>query len=192
MVANFGLERVNKSPASFDPDKLYWLAGEYMRLLPIEERAAGVVPFLRRAGLIGDSVDEPTRQKIARVVEACGDRLKLFSDILLYGAPFFRKDPAYEPKALEKRVRKQGVPELLTEFRAILADAEPFEPPVLEEKLRMFCESRQVGAGVLIHGLRVSTTGTGGWARGVRLFGHSGERRNATADGPGIERKDER
>ena len=111
--------------------------------------------------LIGDSLlDEQSQQKIRRVVEACGDRLKLFSDILLYGAPFFRKDPAYEPKAIDKRLRKQGVPELLTAFRAILADAEPFEPLVLEEKLRLFCESRKVGAGVLIHGLRVSTTGT--------------------------------
>jgi len=27
MIANFSLERVNDSPASFDPDKLYWLAG---------------------------------------------------------------------------------------------------------------------------------------------------------------------
>ena len=31
MIANFGLDRVNDSPASFDPEKLLWLAGEYMR-----------------------------------------------------------------------------------------------------------------------------------------------------------------
>src|SRR5262249_928605 len=138
MIANFGLDRVNDSPASFDPDKLYWLAGEYMRMLPIEDRVAGVIPFLQRAKLIGDSVDDATRQKIKRVVEACGDRLKLFSDILLYGAPFFRKEPVYEPKAVEKRLKKQGVPELLSAFRGILADAQPFEPAVLEENLRAF------------------------------------------------------
>src|SRR5439155_24574712 len=110
MTANFSLERVNDSAASFDPDKLYWLAGEYMRMLPIEERVAGVVPFLRRAGLVGDAIDEATQRKIARVVEACGDRLKLFSDILLYGAPFFRPEPAYDPKAVEKRLAKGDAP----------------------------------------------------------------------------------
>ena len=160
MLANFGLDRVNDSPASFDPDKLYWLAGEYMRMLPVEDRAAGVIPFLLRAGLVIEPVDQSAQQKIRRVVEACGDRLKLFSDILLYGAPFFRADPVYEPKAVEKRLRKQGVAELLTAFRGVLADVEPFEPHALEEKLRAFCESKQAGSGVLIHGFRVCTTGT--------------------------------
>ena len=40
MIANFGLERVNDSPASFDPDKLYWLAGEYMKMLPLDRAAS--------------------------------------------------------------------------------------------------------------------------------------------------------
>jgi glutamyl-tRNA synthetase len=159
MIANFSLERVNESPASFDPDKLYWLAGEYMRMLPQDERAAGVVPFLRRAGLVGDSLDEATKRKITRVVEACGDRLKLFSDILLYGAPFFHPEPVYDPKAVEKRLAKGDAPALLRAFRGVLATAEPFTTTALEEKLRAFCEQRGVSAGTLIHPLRVSTTG---------------------------------
>ncbi|HJT76660.1 MAG TPA: glutamate--tRNA ligase, partial [Gemmataceae bacterium] len=159
MTANFSLERVNDSPASFDPDKLYWLAGEYMRMLPALERAEGVVPFLQRAGLVGDPVDEATQRKIRRVVEACGDRLKLFSDILPYGAPFFRAAPEYDPKALQKRVAKSGVPELLRDFRPVLETVEPFDPPTLEERLRKFCEERGVNPALLIHALRVSTTG---------------------------------
>jgi nondiscriminating glutamyl-tRNA synthetase len=159
MIANFGLERVNDSPASFDPDKLYWLAGEYMRMLPVEERAAGVVPFLVRAGLLTEPLDEAARRNVLRVVEACGDRLKLFSDILLYGAPFFRADPAYEPKAVQKRLAKEGVPGLLRDFRPVLERAEPWAPAALEEQVRQFCEARGVNAALLIHGLRVSTTG---------------------------------
>jgi nondiscriminating glutamyl-tRNA synthetase len=159
MIANFSLERVNDSPASFDPDKLYWLAGEYMRMLPLEERAAGVVPFLRRAGLVGDPIDEATQRKVARVVEACGDRLKLFSDILLYGAPFFRPEPVYDPKAVEKRLAKGDAPAVLRAFRDVLETTEPFTAAALEEKLRAFCEQRGLSAGALIHPLRVSTTG---------------------------------
>jgi glutamyl-tRNA synthetase len=159
MIANFSLDRVNDSPASFDPDKLYWLAGEYMRMLPVEERAAGVVPFLVRAGLLAEPLDEATRAKLRRVVEACGDRLKLFSDILLYGAPFFRRDPAYDPKAVQKRLAKAGVPELLRDFRPVLERVEPWAPAAVEEQLRTFCEGRGVNAALLIHALRVSTTG---------------------------------
>ena len=43
-----------------------------------------------------DDLDEATRRKVEAVVEASGDRIKLFSDILLYGTPFFRKDPAFD------------------------------------------------------------------------------------------------
>ena len=159
MTANFSLDRVNESPASFDPDKLYWLAGEYMRLLPVSDRVAGVTPFLKRAGLVSEPLDQATRRKLERVVEACGDRLKLFSDILLYGAPFFRKDPAYDPKAVQKRLKKQEAPALLRDFAAVLKQTEPFEPAAVEEQLRKFCEARGLNAGSLIHPLRVATTG---------------------------------
>jgi glutamyl-tRNA synthetase len=160
MVANFGLDRVNQAPASFDPDKLYWLAGEYMKQLPVEDRVNGVIPYLQRAKLLPDAVDAATRSKLKHVVEACGDRIKLFSDILLYGSPFFRAEPVFEPAAVQKRLKKAGAAELLAEFRAELAEVESFEVAVLEEKLRVFCEQRKIGAGQLIHPLRVGTTGT--------------------------------
>src|SRR5262249_37583665 len=88
MIAKFSLDRVNDSPASFDPDKLLWVCGEYMRVLPLEQKIDGVIPFLRKAGCLGEAVDGATRARVGRVVEACGDRLKIFSDILLYGTFF--------------------------------------------------------------------------------------------------------
>jgi glutamyl-tRNA synthetase len=160
MIANFGLERVNKSPASFDPVKLDWLAGEYMRMLPEPEKVAGVIPFLQRRGLTPDGPpDEAARRKVAEVVRACGDRLKLFSDILLYGSFFFTKDPEYDMQAVKKRVQKAGVPEALHEFAKVLADVQPFEPDKLEEALEAFCEGRGMKVGDMNHALRVATTG---------------------------------
>ncbi len=159
MIANFSLERVNDSPASFDPDKLYWLAGEYMRMRPVEERVNGVIPYLVRAKLVREPTDDATRAKIRRVVEACGDRLKLFSDILPYGTFFFEKDPEYDPQALKKRVHKEGIPALLRDFTRVLADANPYQPQVIEERLTSFSEQRGIKKADMIHALRVSTTG---------------------------------
>src|SRR5262249_48393724 len=82
------------------------------------------------------------------------------SDILLYGATFFRADPAYDPKAVQKRLAKEGVPGLLRDFRPLLERTEPWAPAALEEQLRQFCEGRGVNAALLIHALRVATTGT--------------------------------
>lgn len=158
MISKFSLARVNNSPASFDPEKLLWLAGEYMRMLPLAERAAGVIPFLQRAGLLSARVDDETRSKVYRVVEACGERLKLFSDIVLYAGFFFR-DPFYDAQAVEKRLRKPGAAETLRDVRAVLENLDSFAAKDVEDKMQAFGQERGLKPGDLNHILRVATTG---------------------------------
>jgi glutamyl-tRNA synthetase len=129
-----------------------------MRQLPVEDRAAGVIPYLVRAKLIVEPVSGELETKIRRIVEACGERLKLFSDILPYGSFFFR-DPEYDPQALKKRVHKEGMPAHLRDFAAVLKQTDPFDVPTLEAKLKEFCDARQLKSGDMIHAVRVSTTG---------------------------------
>src|SRR5262249_41809145 len=133
MIANFGLERVNDSPARFDPDKLYWLAGGYMRLLPVAEKVNGCIPFLQRAGTIADLPGPAELEKLERVLSASGDRIKLFSDVLIYGGPFFRKDPIYDEKAVTKKLKKAGAADVLRGFVPKLQAAELFDAPTLEK-----------------------------------------------------------
>jgi len=159
MIANFSLDRVNDSPASFDPNKLYWLAGEYMKLLPLPDKVAGCLPFLKRAKLIGDTLDDALRAKLERIIVACGDRIKLFSDILPYGAPFLRAEPAYDPKAVEKRLKKAGAADLLREFTTHLQKAEIWEAAALEKLLHDFCTAKGIKIGEMVHPVRVAATG---------------------------------
>jgi glutamyl-tRNA synthetase len=158
MVANFGLDRVNNSPGNFDQDKLFWLASEYMRLLPIEDRVNGAIPFLQSAGAIGEAVDTATRNKVKEVIEACGDRLKVFSDVLTYGI-FFFKPPEYDMTAFNKRVKKEGMPALLKELASIFQTIEPFDKAILEQRVHAFCEEKAIKLADMNHAVRVVTTG---------------------------------
>jgi glutamyl-tRNA synthetase len=158
MLANFGFDRVNDSPASFDPQKLHWVAGEYMRIAPLQRKVEGVIPILQRAGLIGTTVDADLRTKITQVVTACGDRLKIYADVLNYGSFFFRA-PQYDMSAVKKRLHKEGMPKVLSEFAQVLARAEPFDVATLEAKLHDFSAAKQIKGGDLNHALRVATTG---------------------------------
>jgi glutamyl-tRNA synthetase len=160
MIANFGLERVNDSPASFDPDKLYWLCGEYMKLKPIDEKVEGCIPFLQRAQLIGENVDATTREKIKQIVIACGDRIKLYSDILQFGGPILTAEISYDPKAVEKRLKKAGAAELLMAFAEKMKTLDPFDAPTLDKLLHDVATEKGVKAADLVHPLRVATTGT--------------------------------
>src|SRR5882672_10572858 len=45
MVDKFSLERCSKSPAAFDPAKLLWMNGEYIRKTPVPQLAAMAKPF---------------------------------------------------------------------------------------------------------------------------------------------------
>jgi len=54
IVASFDLERLNKSPAVFDDDKLKWMNGEYIRAMNIEELAERIRPFVTAAGFDPD------------------------------------------------------------------------------------------------------------------------------------------
>jgi len=159
MIENFTLERVVKAPAGLDPDKLFSFQGHWMKELPLEEKVEGCLPYLIQAGLIADPPSEETRTRVRQIVEALGDRLKIFSDIL-DADYFFTDDIRYDEKAFQKRVRKEGVPALLAEFRERIASIEPFTVEALEAELTSFAAEKQVSTGDLIHALRLSTTGS--------------------------------
>ena len=141
----------------------------WINQLSTDEKAAGCLPFLIEAGLVGPEVDDATRQHIAGVITALGDRLKVFSDIL-ESTEFFLADAdlPYDEKAFEKRLRKQPESvELLKTFREILATTDPFDTDSLEKALHDFVESRDVKIGQIIHALRVAVTGK---AKGPGMF----------------------
>jgi glutamyl-tRNA synthetase len=167
MIDNFSLERVNDSPASFDPDKLYWLAGEHMKLLPMEQKIAGAIPFLVKAKLVAEPVDAQARDLLHRIIEAMGDRLKLFSDILLYAPPFLRSEPEYDPEAVESVLKKPGVADQLRGVAEALSKCEPFDAATTEKALHDFAAARGIKAGPLNQPLRVAVTGV---SRGPGVF----------------------
>jgi glutamyl-tRNA synthetase len=58
MVRDFDWARVNTVGPVFDLDKLGWLNGEYVRALAPAEFAARALPYLREAGLVGESPED--------------------------------------------------------------------------------------------------------------------------------------
>ena len=168
MVRHFSLSRVTKSAASFDPQKLLAFQERRMRSLSTTETAAMVLPFLGRAGLVSVPPTAADSQRIAAVVAAAGDRLKVAGDILNY-PEFFEADDTlpHDQKAFEKRLRAEGAADRLRRFRTELATAEPFDAQTLDGALHRFVEREGISVGQIIHPLRVAVTGK---AVGFGLF----------------------
>jgi glutamyl-tRNA synthetase len=159
MINSFSLERVNKAPASFDPQKLVSFQDRYMRELSIKRKVPLVLSFLKRAGLVSDPPPCDVGPKLAQVLQACGDRVKTAGDILEYGGFFFVDQLAYDEAAFDKQVRAAGAIDLLQKFRQQLAAIEPFDAPTLEKLLHDFVAAQGIKTGQIVHPLRVAVTG---------------------------------
>ena len=161
MTRLFSLERVNRAPASFDPQKLLAFQDRYMRTVPLSDKVEMVIPYLRGAALISDTPPNEVVDKLAQILQAAGDRIKVAGDILDY-ADFFTPDDqlSYDPAAFQKRLRKPAqAAKLLRQFSEELARVEPFDAPALERLLHEFVEKHGIKIGDVIHALRVAVTG---------------------------------
>ncbi len=156
VLRHFSLERITKAPANFDEKKLFWLQGEYMKQVPAAEKVERGLPYLRRAGLVGDPLPPEQRQRLLQIVEAAGERIKLFSDLVQFAAPLLRRDPEYDPAAVDKALRPAAA--ALRQFREVLAAAEPFDPLTLEAALREYAPDKNLHKA-LVAATRVAVTG---------------------------------
>lgn len=168
MIEQFSLERVNKSPASFDPMKLWAFQQREMLELPIEQKVGMCRSYVSAAGFVEDPPPEWLDDRLAQIVTAAGDRIKVAGDILDYPEFFVADDQlAYDEKAVGKRLQKEGAGPRLQRFRDRLAGLESFDAVSTEAELRDFLDAEGVKIGDVIHALRVATTGK---AVGLGMF----------------------
>ena len=95
------------------------------------------------------------------MITALGDRLKVFSDILKLGRFFFTDTLTFDPDAVKKRLRKEGVPAMLDRARQVLAQVEPFDLATLEKAVHGYAERTGRKMGDVVNPLRVAVTGQG-------------------------------
>lgn len=166
MIQLFSVERVNRAPASFDPQKLMSFQADAMSQLSIETKTEMAMPFVQSAGWLGGAND---RQRVENVVRAAGERIKLAGDILDFDYCFqAAENLVYDEKAFQKRIMKaDGAVGLLTLFAAELDAVEPFDAAHAEQRLKQFCDAQSIETGQIIHALRVAITGV---AVGFGLF----------------------
>jgi glutamyl-tRNA synthetase len=161
LIDAFSLDRVNKAPASFGPQKLRAFQERHMLELPVDEKVALTLPYLEKARLAGSPPSADVESRLRQILQAAGDRIKVAGDVLDY-ADFFLPDDRlpYDEKAFDKRLRKPPeAVQLLAKFQAELAAAEPFDAENLEKLMHQFIGDESIKIGQIIHALRVAVTG---------------------------------
>ena len=146
----FDLSQVHKAPAVFDAEKLFWVNGQYLMRMTPDEVLKHLRPFL--------TGDVPLTlvalyQKRARTLREMAEQMVFF----------FAADDAieYEAEAAKKHLKGDGLEDALREMRNVLAAVEPFDVVATEAAVRAAAEKRGIGAGKMIHPLRLALTGRG-------------------------------
>lgn len=157
LIKMFTFARVNKSSSVFDMKKLNWINSEYIRSTNNDQliTIAKESKYLNENGInLSDFSDE----YISSVIELMKERLNTLNDLYDFGGYFFKDPETFDAKGIVKYWSPELKP-VFAEFLNILEQIESWKAAEIEEKLRIFAETKEIKAAQLIHLLRLSTTG---------------------------------
>jgi len=158
LIREFSLERIGKTAATFDEVKLAWVNAHHLRALTDEAYLEGLSDYLKEGK---QSALLERRDYFKSVALLYKDRVRTFADFYALASYCFTESVHFDPKAVEKRLKKEGVQANLKHLIERLAPLESFENEErVEEVVRTLAEELDIKAAQLIHPIRVAITGS--------------------------------
>lgn len=153
LVEKFTLENVGKSPAVFNPEKLVWLNGLYIRNKPTEEIAELVIPFLKKKGY-----EVSLDGKLIKIIESLKERVKTLSDFADSSDYFFSDKVKYDEEAKKKFLTLETLPIFVT-INDRLSGLIDFSTPKLQKIFDELIEKKGLKLVQVAQPVRVALTG---------------------------------
>jgi glutamyl-tRNA synthetase len=159
LIESFSLERVGKTGAIFNKEKLDWMNGVYIRSLSLEDFVQRSLPFLEK-GLQADVKRPPDIDYIRRMMPLIQERAKTLVEVPQLVEFFFVDQPDYNTELLiDKKMTLESTIKTLEVSRQRLQLMEVFDEALLENLLRPLAEELGLKAGQLFGALRTAVTG---------------------------------
>lgn len=170
LIRHFSIERVSRSPAIFDMDKLRWMNGVYIRRLTQEDlahRMAGVLASYVDENRIGVSV-RPTQENLLPLVPLVQERITFLKaetddpkrpglwDLTCF---FLTQMPDYEVSPVPKRMDARSTHHALFEASKALDAAPAFDAGTIEDILRPLADELGMRTRDLFGAIRIAVTG---------------------------------
>jgi glutamyl-tRNA synthetase len=149
------LDRVQKSPARFDEQRLLWLNGQHIRLLSLDDL------YVRSLNFWSDKAREAGEERQKEVLELVKDRLKTLADIPTITNYFF-EEPTPDWTMIEGNKQlvalgNNGIEELLAQAATALSTSE-YTPEALQETLNGLLETTGQKPGIVFSLIRLAVS----------------------------------
>jgi len=161
LVKEFSLERVGKAGAVFNLEILNWMNQQHIKIQPNDTLLPLIKPLVQGKGWSSFS-DEYLLQVIGLMKE----RVVVIPDFVNTCSYFFENPTSYDDASRIKNWKAESSAQL-TKLADKFMGLQTFDSSSIEAALRTTAEEFQIGAGKLIHPLRLALSGV---ANGPSLF----------------------
>lgn len=147
----FDLERVHKSGARFDPDKIKWFNHQYMQMQYDDDLAES---FKNSRPELND-IDV---NYIALVVGMIKERATFISDFWNLSSYFFEAPKTYDEKSFAK-IMTNDARELMSELSEVIKNTTDFTAENVEKEIKTWISKKEIGFGKVMQPLRLALVG---------------------------------
>ena len=159
LIENFSLERVSKTAAVFNHEKLDWMNGVYIRSLSADRFFEAVQPYLMANTLAGETLIT-NEQYVRDILPLVQERARTLVDVVDLTHFFFVGELDYDTDLLiGKDMTPQSTAEALEIACQRLEQLQVFDAKSLEALLRPLAVELGLKTGQLFGALRTATTG---------------------------------
>ena len=151
LIEAFDLSKVNKAGARFDPDKIKWFNHHYMQEQSNDDLAEA---FKQNH----DSLKDIDVNYISMVVGLIKERATFVNDFWDLSNFFFEAPTEYDEKAFKKAI-KDDTKSIMTEVKSIINNIENFEVETLQNDVKGWITSNNIGFGKVMMPLRLALVG---------------------------------
>jgi len=158
LISQFTLQRVAKSPAVFDIQKLYWMNNHYIKNTPIETLVSMCIPHLRNAGYIADELSVEQMEWLTVLVGLYQEQLNYAAEISELSKVIFETEINYDQEALAI-LNEDHIPVVMESFSNQLKALEDYKPDAIKTALKTVQKETGYKGKQLFMPVRVAATG---------------------------------
>ena len=159
IIKGFSLERVSKSGAIFDIQKLNWLNGYFIRTVSDESLATTILEYWEKYPEMG-IYPVPSLSQIIPIIPLIKERVKTLQDVKPLVTFFFSDDIQYNNEDLvQKGTDKETTKHALKTVVLNLSNIQQFNESNIETSLRLSAEEMELKPRQLLGSVRVALSG---------------------------------
>ena len=154
----FDPNRLSKSPALFDKQKLAWMNNQYMKQIELDRVVEFALPHLIKSGCVKESRTEEENAWVRELIALNQERMSYGAEIVELSELFFNEEVRVDEEAKEILAEEQ-VPEVLSAFLTEIENLEPYTAEEIKKAVKAVQKSTGHKGKKLFMPLRVATTG---------------------------------